>query len=1172
MPARWTDAQLDAIRARQGTVLVSAAAGSGKTAVLVERVIERLTDEAHPTNADRLLVVTFTKAAAAEMRERIERRLLELIRENPQNDRLRRQQLLLQQAQICTVDSFCSTIVREFFYLLGISPDFSVVSDKQQEELMNEAVTEVLSELYAEPDFQALSDAMSGDKNDARLIGAILKLFTYTRSHPFPERWLRDMTEMFDSEKPTGETEWGKTALRHAAQVLEFALHLSRDEYDLALEDEGLAKAYSSGISADIALLNSLEDLVASGEWDRVSAAFRGLAFGRIGVYRGADPRKERIREMRETVKKEVTDLQKLFISTDAECRGEIAQIRPLAESLTRAVLRFDTVYSAKKREKNLVDFSDLEHFALELFLHETPEGYERTETARTVASRFDEIMTDEYQDTNDAQDFLFRAISKDNTNCFMVGDVKQSIYSFRQAMPDIFIAYKDAFPRYDRRKDEYPATIVLDRNFRSRQEVTESVNFVFTQLMSRASGGIDYTGDEKLAAGAAYAQKAGCETQVEFLEDLDGAGAELLEPQRIAQIIREMMDSGFTVTDKGVERPVSYKDFCILLRSSNQYAPLYAENLRLQGIPAWAAVSGGFFAASEVATILSFLSVIDNPNQDIPLLAVLMSPVYGFTPDDMAALRKDRGDESLYISLLRAEDSRYARVREEIARYRVLASTMPSDTFITMLCTETGFENIVRAMPEGESRLANIRLLEKYAAEYESYGYNGISGFVRFIDRLKKSRSDMESANVVSENADVVRIMSIHKSKGLEFPVCIVAGCGRKFIPERDDMRLHPKLGLGIRLIDPETGARKTTLPREAIAIASEDSDAAEELRVFYVAMTRAKEKLILLSTVRHLDSDLQRLSAQITQDERIAPYTVNSAASIAQWLMLCALRHPDGEELRRRVGQDNDCVLRAHYTPWQVKVSYPAPPEAAEEAAHPEPAPADPALKAKIESAISFVYPYAAQTDMPTKISASGLAAVQAERAGEETLSRPAFLGAKGMTPAERGTALHDFMQFADFTLAAVQPEAEAERLVREKYLTAEQAKAVDFRRVRAFFSGALGKRVLRAEKVWKEQRFIVSVPAGLVNPELSLQDTALPVILQGAVDCMFQENNRLYIIDFKTDRCYDKAELWERYGPQLKLYSEAMARVLGKPVEQCMLYSFWMNAPVTEPAEEG
>lgn len=1168
MAARWTEAQLDAIRARQGTVLVSAAAGSGKTAVLVERVIERLTDSENPTDADRLLVVTFTKAAAAEMRERIERRLSDMIREEPMNDRLRRQQLLLQQAQICTVDSFCSTIVREFFYMLGIAPDFSVVSDKQQEELMDAAVRQVLAEQYEQEDFQKLSDAVSGDKNDARLIDAIMKLYTYTRSHPFPNKWLRDMTALFDESAVISETVWGETALHHAKQVLDFALRLANDAYELIEDDAELFKAYGTALSDDMRVIRTLDACLESGVWDEAYRGFADLKFARLGTYRGADPRKDRVKEMRDVLKKELTNLQKLFCSCEEECRAELAAIRPLAETLCTAVLRFDEVYGEKKREKNLVDFSDLEHYALELFLEETEDGFVRTETAKAVASRFDEVMTDEYQDTNDAQDFLFRAVSKDNTNRFMVGDVKQSIYSFRQAMPDIFIRYKDEFERYDREKNTYPATIVLDRNFRSRKEVTESVNFVFSQLMSRASGGIDYTGDEKLQAGASYEEKAGCETVVEFIEDMDNEGASVLEPQRIAKMIREMIQSGFTVSDKNGERPATYKDFCILLRSANRHAPVYAENLRALGIPAWAAVSGGFFAASEVASILAFLSVIDNPNQDIPLLSVLMSPVYGFTADDMAKLRAERGDESLYVSLLRSEDPRYARVREEIARFRVLSATMPSDTFIEMLCTETGFENIVRSMPEGESRLANIRLLEKYAAEYESHGYNGISGFVRFIERLKKNRSDMESANIVSENADVVRVMSIHKSKGLEFPVCIIAGCGRRFVVDRDDLRLHPQMGLGIRLIDTETGARRTTLPREAITLALSDSDAAEELRVFYVAMTRAREKLILLSTVKNAGGELQKLSAQITQKEQIAPYAVNSVTSISQWLMLCALRHPDGESVRKYIGMDSDYILRMHYTPWEVRVHIPEIAEETETTDRAGIALPDPVLKEKIRAALDFTYPFAVQTNMPTKVSASGLAAVQAEREGEEMLSRPAFLGAKGMTPTERGTALHDFMQFADFTMAAVQPEHELERLVRERFITEEQAGAVDKRRVAMFFKSALGRRILRADNVWKEQRFIAAVPAGLIDSTLTGEDAEQPLILQGAVDCMFEENGKLYIVDFKTDRCYNKAELWGRYGVQLKLYSEAMAQVTGKTIADCMLYSFYMNDVVEDP----
>lgn len=1167
----WTDAQLDAIKARRGTVLVSAAAGSGKTAVLVERVIERLTDPEHPTDADRLLVVTFTKAAAAEMRDRIEKRLLALMKEQPENTRLRRQQLLLQQAHICTVDSFCSDIVREFFYLLGISPDFSIITDKQQEELMTESLDEVLTEWYKDENFRTdLADVLGGDKNDARLSAAILKMYEYTRSHPFPDKWMRDIQKaMTDVTQSPVKTPWGEVVRQHIMEVYDFAIKLSHSAYRLAAEDPDLEKAYCTALGADIDKLSAKLQAMEDPETCRFSDLT--VTFDKLGSFRGEDPRADRIKAMRDMVKKEIGKLQKLAgDAEDQKFTEEIAATTGTVVYLFLAVQSFEKTYSAKKREKNVLDFSDLEHMALQLFLTEQEDGtFRRTETAKLVSERFDEIMTDEYQDTNDVQDYLFESISQNSANRFMVGDVKQSIYSFRQAMPDIFIRYKDKFPRYDREKDAYPASIVLDCNFRSRKTVTESVNFVFAQLMSRTCGGIDYVGDEKLAAGAQYPEKSGCETRVEFLEDIDGVGAEVLEPQRIAKIICELMESGFTVTENGQERPIEYRDFCILLRSSNKYAPVYAENLRNAGIPTWAAVTGGFFAAAEVSLILAFLNVIDNPDQDIPLLSVLMSPIYGFTAEDMAQLRRECGGETLYVSLLRAENERCVRVRDELTRFRALASTMPADSFINTLCTETGYENIVRAMPGGESRLANIRLLEKYAAEYEAYGYSGVSGFVRFAERLKKNRSDMESANVVSENANVVRIMSIHKSKGLEFPVCIIAGCGRKFVNDTDDLRMHPQLGVGMRLTDPETGVRRTTFIREAIGLATAESASAEELRVFYVAMTRAKEKLILLSTVKNIDTNLQKLAAQITEEETVPPYTVSNASGISEWLMLCALRHPNGNDLRRRIEADDDIILRTHYTPWDIRVVYSEPQILSDLPKAEAPAPVDEALKSRIERDISFVYPYAAQTKLATKVAASALAAEQAET--EATLSRPAFLSAKGLTPAERGTALHNFMQFADFSAASKDPKAELKRLIEQSYLTEAQANAVDLTRVEKFFTGPLGQRVLHADRVYKEQRFIVSIPAGLTDKTLSGEDAAQPMILQGAVDCMFEENGSLYILDFKTDRCYNKQELWERYGPQLTLYKEAMTRVMNKEVNDTVLYSFYMNAPVYAPGKE-
>ena len=398
---------------------------------------------------------------------------------------------------------------------------------------------------------------------------------------------------------------------------------------------------------------------------------------------------------------------------------------------------------------------------------------------------------------------------------------------------------------------------------------------------------------------------------------------------------------------------------------------------------------------------------------------------------------------------------------------------------------------------------------------------------------------------------------------------MCIIAGCGRKFVNDTDDLRMHPQLGVGMRLTDPETGVRRTAFIREAIGLATAESASAEELRVFYVAMTRAKEKLILLSTVKNIDTNLQKLAAQITEEETVPPYTVSNASGISEWLMLCALRHPNGNDLRRRIEADDDIILRTHYTPWDIRVVYSEPQILSDLPKAEAPAPVDEALKTRIERDISFVYPYAAQTKLATKVAASALAAEQAET--EATLSRPAFLSAKGLTPAERGTALHNFMQFADFSAASKDPEAELKRLIEQSYLTEAQANAVDLTRVEKFFTGPLGQRVLHADRVYKEQQFIVSIPAGLTDKTLSGEDAAQPMILQGAVDCMFEENGSLYILDFKTDRCYNKQELWERYGPQLTLYKEAMTRVMNKEVKDTVLYSFYMNAPVYAPGKE-
>lgn len=1161
MAVTWTENQQDAISARRGTVLVAAAAGSGKTAVLVQRALERLTDPEHPAAADQMLIVTFTKAAAAEMRARLEQRLSEMLRAQPHNTLLRRQSILLTQAHIGTVDSFCAEMVREFFQELNISPDFKIVSDKQKEDLTWGAMDQVLSEAFEENRLQELADAFAGERDDKKLAETVLRLYEFMQSHPFPKRWLREKAEQYETAGPIEATPWGQVILEYGRETAEHCLRVgetARREAE-ASGDEKLAAAYLPAILGDLALCEKTRELILSNNWDGVSRHLRELCFPRRGALRGydGDPLKARLELLRTEVKGSLQDLSELFASDAAESQEELRKISPLVQGLAALTLAFSEKYEEKKKELGFLDYSDLEHLAIQLFLGEDGGP---TPAAKEVAARFEEIMIDEYQDINEVQNSLFRAISRDGKNLFMVGDVKQSIYGFRRAMPEIFLKCKESFEKYDKLRDNYPAYLVLDRNFRSRSTVTDSVNFVFSRLMSKEAGDINYTGEEMLVCAAGYEEKPGCETEAVFLERESGIPAEEAESAYIAQRIQAMLAEGFTVSGKEGERPAQYGDFCILLRSANKYAHGYAQALQKLGIPAKASVSGGFFAAPEVAVMLSLLRVVDNPNQDIPLLSLLMSPIYGFTADDVARLRLEDREQPIYLALAQAAqtDGRCAEILQDIRQYRAVSATMASDTFVSFLYGKTGYLDMVLAMREGETRLSNLYLLQRYAREYEASGYHGVSGFVRFLERLRQSSSDLQAAEISGEGEQAVRVMSIHKSKGLEFPVCILAGCGRNFVAERSEVLLHPELGLGIKLRNPALSARFTTTAREAIALEAARSGAAEELRVLYVAMTRAKEKLIMLASGSGLEKSFAKLSAQITP-EGVSPYAVRNVRNAGQWLALCALMHPNGRELRSLAGAEELPFCSEAGAPWHItyQVYQPSEAEKVEEEKE-NPAAADQAFYEALKRCMEFRYPYETHLDIPAKVSASKLTAAQAGEQGI-SLSRPAWLGEKGMTPAERGIALHDFMQYADFAAAAKDPAAELERLQRLRFLTPEQAQAVELSRVRKFFTGDLGKRVLKAEYLEKERRFTAEIPAEMAGEE-NCPDAS--VILQGAIDCVFLEGDKLHIIDFKTDKVKDLEELWQRYGTQIRLYAYAMEQVTGMKVGELFLYSTYLN----------
>ncbi len=1168
MARQWTEAQTDAIRARGGSLLVSAAAGSGKTAVLVERVLERLTDPEHPTAADRLLVVTFTRAAASEMSARISRQLSLLLEKNPRDVHLQRQQLLMARAHISTIHSFCSDLVREFFYKLDISPDFRILDDSEMAVLRADAVEEVLEDYYGrgDADFLELIDAFAAGRDDSRITRTIDTLYDFVRSHPFPERWLREKAAAYRDVTDPGATMWGETVFSFAEQAAEYALSLTEHALRLLGEAPELEAAYRDGFASDKAGLLALLEAFRARDWGASVFRCSSFSFARLKAVRGfsEDPVKVRAAAARDEVKAVVKRLAGLFSSSKDECVSDIGRLAPLVGKLFEVTQAYARALDAKKAERRAADFGDLEHWTLRLLWQDGEDGPSLTPEAAEIAARFDEVMVDEYQDTNEAQDMIFRAVSRREENLFVVGDVKQSIYGFRQAMPQIFLRRRASFPPYDREKDEYPASVTLDRNFRSREGIADAVNFVFRQLMSRETGDLDYGGLEELVPAAVFPSGGEPAVELELLDLADAEEDEALavqESRRIAAILLEKKET-FRVYENGEERPLRWSDVCVLLRSANRFAYEYARELQRAGIPARADAAGGFFAAREVMLALSFLRCIDNPLLDIPLAAVLTSPVYGFTPDDLARIRLADRSAPLYLAVRRAAEKNEALAAflRELAELRGLAAALPSNRLLAELYDRTSLPEIAEAMRGGELRLANLRLLLEYAGKYEESGHGGLSGFLRFLDRLERKKADLAAAQTPGDLGDAVRIMSVHRSKGLEFPVCFLAGCSRRFNKERGEVLLHPELGLGIRLPDRETGVRYDVLPRQAAALELDRDEMSEELRVLYVAMTRPKQKLILLAGVKDASKALARLVPRLREEEKLPPYTVRTCSSIADWLLLCALRHPSGGELRDRAGALPGLVLPAE-EPWLVRVTRPEPVQnaCAEEKA-PEPPDAE-ALR-RLRERLSWRYPGEALVGVPSKAAASDLAE-RALRREHWASSRPAFLGKGGLTPAERGTALHQYLQFADWEKAAADPAAELLRLETKRYLTAEQAAAVDLARVKRFFASKLAKRIFSSPRVLREYRFTCEIPASRVKPELTGPDAARPIVLQGVVDCAFVENGALVVLDFKTDRVPDGAALLSRYGGQLALYREALTQCLSLPVSECVLYSFHLGA---------
>ena len=1188
MGVSWTTEQQQVIDLRNRNILVSAAAGSGKTAVLVERIVKIITDKNHPVDIDHLLIVTFTNAAAAEMRERIGNAIEKALDEQPGDEHLLRQLTLIHNAQITTIDSFCLYVVRNHFHEIDLEPNFRIGDEGELKLLREDVLGKVLEQNYEEPSeaFSNFVEGYASGRTDAALNEMILQLYEFSRSYPWPEKWLDSFVGIYriENREELDRAEWLAPLTQNIRFVLKDCEQLLKQALAVTQQDDG-PDMYEKAVRSDLEKYESLSKLTSFCE---LSVALSDIKYDRLASSRGfeGDPDKlELVKSLREQAKDVVKKLCKQYFFCSPEMMIEqLERTEPMLEEVVRLTKQFADEFAAAKRRKNLVDFHDVEHFALQILVDEETEKAKKT--AEEFRDTFEEIMIDEYQDSNEVQETLLRSISREErgeNNIFMVGDVKQSIYRFRLARPELFMKKYNSYSL----EESTTQRIDLHKNFRSREEVLTCTNDIFYKIMARSLGNVEYDAEAALYPGASYpampvqenpvGEKAAEDEKVsgkqingftpeilladsndELLEDTDFSDKKILEAKMVAEKIRHLMKTQ-PVTDKatGELRMARYSDIVILLRSLSGWADSLVEVLNGNGIPAHTVSSTGYFSTVEVQTVLSMLRLLDNPRQDIPMAAVLRSPMAGLTDEELAVLRLEDGSVPFHEAVLELAEGLYEEDgQKEISnpeadqkqgknadekpenhiestahrkllkfykKYRQLRQLVPDTPIhelIEIILRETGYGHYVAAMPAGNRRTANLNMLLEKAAAYEKTSYKGLFHFVRYIDELQKYDVDFGEADMVGENEDVVRIMSIHKSKGLEFPIVIVSGMGKNFNKQdtRSKMVLHPELGIGLDYMDGKKRIKSPTIAKKAIAKQIDLENLGEELRVLYVALTRAKEKLILTGTLKDAPEKLEFFRQQAalyahSSDTTAIPYlTRESAAGYLDWVLPAVLSY--GEKYPVRVVEAAELVLQEVENQGEQSEGLT---ERIEEIKA-----ADTQLVGQLKQRFSQRYPY--QTDIlrKNKYSVSELKhrAMRERFEAEQEETVPAFLeepvtptiplfiqrqgsvgqeaqnkaqdaGQEAESKAEqkiesntanrgalRGTAVHRVMECYDFTSEkSVQEQMDA--MEKEEKITADMRALVKVQTVADFVSSETGKRMALAQRMgalYREKPFVM------------------------------------------------------------------------------------------------
>lgn len=1189
MANKWTNEQLSAITQKGNNILVAAAAGSGKTTVLVERIIRKIIND--NVDIDKILVVTFTNAAASEMRERILTALYKQIDEDPLNKRLRKQIVLLNKASICTIDAFCLDIIRNNFFEIGASSNFRIADNTELELLKQEAIEETFEELYLENDdeFNKLIELYAGYKDDENLKNIILKIHNYIQSAPFPEDWLEEQIEKFNMSniEDFSQTEWGKIILKNfrdevlnSIQILESSKH----QLDMITE---LSK-FSLVVADDINQLKFLEQNWDN--WERAHEIANNLKFKTWPTDKKVVSNlKEETKKARDNVKKRISKaVSQTFIYNTEEAVEDINAMYPILKKIKDVTLKFMEKFSEKKSNKNIMDFSDIEHYALKILLKKDENGiYQKTEVAKKYEEKFNEIAIDEYQDSNLVQEYILTSISNEK-NIFMVGDVKQSIYRFRQAKPELFL---DKYQKYGLEPNEYGQKIKLFKNFRSRENILDTTNLIFSDIMSADFGEIEYDESEYLNLGATYEEPtenvefAG-KTELDIIdlkkeENEDGEeieednSSELLEKTEIeakfvANRIQKLIKSKYQVYDRKTGyRDITYKDIVILLRATSNTANVFEKELLNLNIPVFSDQAENYLESIEIRTITSLLKIIDNPYRDIPLVTVMRSIIGDFTDNELIEIRLTQNEGYFYDSLKEAKASPKidGKLKEKVInflnklnKWREEERYLPLNEFIQKIYEETDYYNYVRLMPNGQVRKANLKMLLDRAKDYEKISFKGLFNFIRYLEKVKSSNSDLSSAKVIGENENVVRIMSIHKSKGLEFPVAIISRTDKKFNQKdlNESILLHQDIGFGMQYINYDRKIEYTTATKEAIKIKTKEESIAEEMRILYVALTRAKEKLIITGVendfTKSIEQKKELLEIYEKENDKINHLVLKKYLSYLEWIELVYLNHQDIENqitLNKIAKKD---VLKAEENQEEQEKKNIELPEKID--------------YEKINEILNWQYKYKEMTNIQSKMSVTKIKELKNNETQKQQHIeiKPKFMLDKTkVSSAERGTITHLILQKLDFTKEYSKEELAqfVNNLCTKNIITQIQKDSINIEKIYQIINTQFIKNLKNAKEIKKETPFYTYIN----TKEIYNTQNSENILVQGIIDLYYiNQQNEVILVDYKTDYVEGSGEeLIDKYKVQLEIYKKALEESLKEKVKHVYIYSIYLNKEI-------